>query len=277
MPDFVVLRADRCRIGLGPGGRRDRRRRRPDLDNPSRDRLGRRPLCGRRRRNGCVPRGHSDPARQVPHLLPGGRVLWPRRLHAERPDRDRQPECRQSRTCSLTFAAIAIGGTSFSGGRGGLIGAMIGAATLTLLQKVLFSAGVSSFYTGIFQGAGDDPGGADRSPFRAVRPRGTRMTPLPAEERIKAAARLQPAEAAREPDTRDSRRVGLGGELWTAIALFGLTVLLIFASRLDQPGFRRLERGEGHPRPVILRHRRGIRPADGDPGRRARSVRRPPS
>ncbi len=52
----------------------------------------------------------------------------------------------------VTFAAIAIGGTSFSGGRGGPIGAMIGAATLTLLQKVLFSAGVSSFYTGIFQG-----------------------------------------------------------------------------------------------------------------------------
>lgn len=52
----------------------------------------------------------------------------------------------------VTFAAIAIGGTSFSGGRGGLAGAMIGAATLSLLQKVLFSAGVSSFYTGIFQG-----------------------------------------------------------------------------------------------------------------------------
>ncbi len=52
----------------------------------------------------------------------------------------------------LTFAAIAIGGTSFSGGRGGVVGAMIGAATLMLLQKVLFSAGVSSFYTGIFQG-----------------------------------------------------------------------------------------------------------------------------
>jgi len=52
----------------------------------------------------------------------------------------------------LTFAAIAIGGTSFTGGRGGMVGAMIGAATLTLLQKVLFSTGVSSFYTGIFQG-----------------------------------------------------------------------------------------------------------------------------
>jgi len=52
-----------------------------------------------------------------------------------------------------TFAAIAIGGTSFAGGRGGVIGSMVGAATLMLLQKVLFTTGVSSFYTGIFQGA----------------------------------------------------------------------------------------------------------------------------
>lgn len=51
-----------------------------------------------------------------------------------------------------TFAAIAIGGTSFAGGRGGVIGSMIGAAMLLLLQKVLFTTGVSSFYTGIFQG-----------------------------------------------------------------------------------------------------------------------------
>lgn len=52
----------------------------------------------------------------------------------------------------LTFAAVALGGTSLSGGRGSLIGSMIGAATLMLLQKVLFSGGVSSFYTGVFQG-----------------------------------------------------------------------------------------------------------------------------
>lgn len=52
----------------------------------------------------------------------------------------------------LAYAAIAIGGTSFSGGRGGLVGSMIGAATLSLLQKVLFSVGVLSFYTGIVQG-----------------------------------------------------------------------------------------------------------------------------
>jgi ribose transport system permease protein len=52
----------------------------------------------------------------------------------------------------LVFAAVALGGTSLSGGRGGLIGSIFGAATLMLLQKVLFSGGVSSFYTGIFQG-----------------------------------------------------------------------------------------------------------------------------
>jgi ribose transport system permease protein len=52
----------------------------------------------------------------------------------------------------LTYAAIAIGGTSFSGGRGGVVGSMIGALTLSLLHKVLFSFGVLSFYTGIVQG-----------------------------------------------------------------------------------------------------------------------------
>ncbi len=52
----------------------------------------------------------------------------------------------------LTFAAVALGGTSLSGGRGSLIGSIVGAGLLMLLQKVLFSGGVSSFYTGIFQG-----------------------------------------------------------------------------------------------------------------------------
>lgn len=53
----------------------------------------------------------------------------------------------------LSFAAVSLGGVSFAGGRGTPVGAIIGAATLMLLQKVLFSGGVSSFYTGIFQGA----------------------------------------------------------------------------------------------------------------------------
>ena len=52
----------------------------------------------------------------------------------------------------LSFAAVALGGTSLAGGSGGLFASVMGAATLMLLQKVLFSSGISSFYTGIFQG-----------------------------------------------------------------------------------------------------------------------------
>lgn len=52
----------------------------------------------------------------------------------------------------LSFAAVALGGTSLSGGRGGVVASIVGAAVLMLLQKVLFSSGVSSFYTGMFQG-----------------------------------------------------------------------------------------------------------------------------
>ncbi|MBP2551106.1 ribose transport system permease protein [Neorhizobium galegae] len=52
----------------------------------------------------------------------------------------------------LSFAAVALGGTSLSGGRGGVFASIVGAAVLMLLQKVLFSSGVSSFYTGLFQG-----------------------------------------------------------------------------------------------------------------------------
>ena len=52
----------------------------------------------------------------------------------------------------LSFAAVALGGTSLGGGQGGLIGSMIGAAVLLLMQKMLFAVGVSSFYTGLFQG-----------------------------------------------------------------------------------------------------------------------------
>lgn len=52
----------------------------------------------------------------------------------------------------LCFAAVALGGTAFGGGRGGLTASLFGAATLMLMQKVLFALGVSSFYTGVVQG-----------------------------------------------------------------------------------------------------------------------------
>jgi ribose transport system permease protein len=50
------------------------------------------------------------------------------------------------------FASVAIGGTSLAGGRGGLIGSMVGAAILTVMQKMLFTLGVAEFYTNIFNG-----------------------------------------------------------------------------------------------------------------------------
>jgi ribose transport system permease protein len=52
----------------------------------------------------------------------------------------------------LAFAAVALGGTAFGGGRGGVTASVFGAATLMLMQKVLFAIGVSSFYTGVIQG-----------------------------------------------------------------------------------------------------------------------------
>ena len=52
----------------------------------------------------------------------------------------------------LTFAAVSLGGTSFAGGRGGVTASLFGAATLVIMQKVLFAVGVSSFYTGVVQG-----------------------------------------------------------------------------------------------------------------------------
>jgi ribose transport system permease protein len=50
------------------------------------------------------------------------------------------------------FAAVAIGGTSLGGGRGGVIGSVVGAGKLTVMQKLLFAVGVAEFYTNIFNG-----------------------------------------------------------------------------------------------------------------------------
>jgi len=50
------------------------------------------------------------------------------------------------------FAAVAIGGTSLGGGRGGVMGSVVGAGILTVMQKLLFAVGVAEFYTNIFNG-----------------------------------------------------------------------------------------------------------------------------
>jgi ribose transport system permease protein len=51
------------------------------------------------------------------------------------------------------FAAIVIGGTVFGGGKGDIVGSVIGAYILYLIADVLFSLGVSSFSTNILNGA----------------------------------------------------------------------------------------------------------------------------
>ncbi|MDA8218243.1 MAG: ABC transporter permease [Dehalococcoidales bacterium] len=51
------------------------------------------------------------------------------------------------------FAAVVLGGILFGGGKGDPAAAIIGAVTLTLISDVLYALGVSSFYTGVFDGA----------------------------------------------------------------------------------------------------------------------------
>lgn len=50
------------------------------------------------------------------------------------------------------FAAVVIGGTTFGGGKGDVVGGVIGAFVLYLIANVLFALGVSSFYSSIFNG-----------------------------------------------------------------------------------------------------------------------------
>lgn len=50
------------------------------------------------------------------------------------------------------FAAIAIGGVRFGGGRGDMIGAIVGVFILYMISDLLFAFGVNSFYTSILNG-----------------------------------------------------------------------------------------------------------------------------
>lgn len=50
------------------------------------------------------------------------------------------------------YASVAIGGTSLTGGRGGVVGTIVGAGILTVMQKMLFALGVAEFYTEVFNG-----------------------------------------------------------------------------------------------------------------------------
>ncbi|MGH2842145.1 MAG: ABC transporter permease, partial [Solirubrobacteraceae bacterium] len=56
---------------------------------------------------------------------------------------------------SITLEAIAaavLGGVSFQGGKGSLIGAIFGAVALTLITNLVFNTGASAFYQGVVYG-----------------------------------------------------------------------------------------------------------------------------
>ncbi len=51
-----------------------------------------------------------------------------------------------------SVAAVVIGGTSLAGGRGGILGGIVGAFISILIADLIFFAGISSYYSVIFQG-----------------------------------------------------------------------------------------------------------------------------
>jgi ribose transport system permease protein len=53
----------------------------------------------------------------------------------------------------VAIAAVALGGTSLAGGRGGLIGAFIGAADIFLIQNLLTAKGLSSLWLPLLYGS----------------------------------------------------------------------------------------------------------------------------
>ncbi len=52
----------------------------------------------------------------------------------------------------LAIAAVALGGTSLWGGRGGLFGAVLGAASIYLLQNLLTTLGVNPSWLQVVYG-----------------------------------------------------------------------------------------------------------------------------
>jgi ribose transport system permease protein len=50
------------------------------------------------------------------------------------------------------FAAVVIGGTLIGGGRGGCVGTVFGALTLTVVVNIFLVLGVRTYYTPIVEG-----------------------------------------------------------------------------------------------------------------------------
>jgi ribose transport system permease protein len=53
----------------------------------------------------------------------------------------------------MAIAAVALGGTSLAGGRGGLSGSLLGAAVIFLITNLLGALNISSFWSEAVYGA----------------------------------------------------------------------------------------------------------------------------
>jgi ribose transport system permease protein len=53
----------------------------------------------------------------------------------------------------LAFAAVSVGGTVFGGGRGGIVGAVLGAACIYLIENLLTNVNASSYWAQVAYGA----------------------------------------------------------------------------------------------------------------------------
>jgi ribose transport system permease protein len=52
----------------------------------------------------------------------------------------------------ITFCAAVLGGINIAGGRGGILGTVIGSFIIRMLQDVLQFVGLSTYWTSLFQG-----------------------------------------------------------------------------------------------------------------------------
>jgi ribose transport system permease protein len=72
----------------------------------------------------------------------------------------------------IALAAVALGGTSFAGGRGGLVASLLGACCIYLMQTLLGAAGVSSSWLNFVYGAMLVAGVVVGAKLLTLRPRG---------------------------------------------------------------------------------------------------------
>jgi ribose transport system permease protein len=132
----------------------------------------------------------------------------------------------------VAMAAIVLGGTSLAGGRGGLIGPLLGAFSIYLLQNLLATFAINPAYLQIVYGgmlivavvlggavSQDSGGGLRRSGLRLRRPRRSVAQPILAIPGRPLSARDRPDEGAAMIAAGQRLRAGTAGERIRAAGL----------------------------------------------------------